>query len=284
MTPGWSTYGHAQTSPGNSFTEGGSELARDRHAPSKKFGNRAERKARYAAKKLKRAKKKLKRETRASRRINAGQPTARERSAGARVRQMMLATIKAAVKTSPVLAIAANTSLGGYTPFKAAQPGKLNLPWSFGKKKIIDIGGGARGGGVRGGNPATPGAGLGGGTTPQATRPLATINEMRVLGGRYARTAAGRRAIRGAKVTAAIAGGAIAGAVADDIIEDVWQMAMSKMGGGVKPSNTQFNPKMTNAGVGVYFRNKLISLLTEEQYDQFWRNAATHIRKHLKAL
>lgn len=256
-------------------------MARDRQAPSKKFGNRAERKARYAAKKLKRAKQKLKRETRASRRIGAGQPTARERSAGARVKQMMLATIKAAVKTTPILAIAANTSLGGYTPFKAAQPGKLNVPWTFGKKKIMDIGGGGRGSGARaGGAPGTAGGGGG----PVTNMPMMTFAELRALGTRYGRTAAGRRAIRGAKVTAAVAAGAIAGSVADDIIENVWQMAFSKMGGGAKPSNTQFNPKITNAGVGVYFRNKLISLLTDEQYDQFWRNAATHIRKHLKAL
>lgn len=212
------------------------------------------------------------------RRVTKGLPTARERSAGKRVQQMFLQNIKKFVKKAPVIGITASTSLGGYTPFKAAQPGKLNLPFG-GKKKIMDIGGGGRG---AGGGPAHPP--LGGGTSARPEIPVYTVPSMRSLGRRYARTGQGKRVISAAQVTAGVVAGGVVGHLADDIIDHLFQQASSRMGSGVQVSNTQFNPSVSNKGVGVYFRNKLISLLTEEQYDQFWRNAATHIRKHLKAL
>jgi hypothetical protein len=196
------------------------------------------------------------------------------------VKLMMLKEIKTTTKAAPSAGISADSQQGEYTPFTAAMPGKFNIPYGNIKGKIINIGGGGRGAG--GGTAGMSGSGPG--RTSRAQMPMLDYDSLRNLGRRYAATPKGGAAIKSAKVATGVVAGAVVASAADDLLDVFFQFGGSRMGGGVKTSNTMFSPSVTNAGVGVYFRNKLISLLTDEQYDQFWRNAATHIRKQLKAL
>jgi len=136
--------------------------------------------------------------------------------------------------------------------FADANPAKFRPPVLFSGRKIMDIGGFGK----------PPGPGLGG------------------LAGRYARTGSGRIAIG----LAGAAVGAGVGIVFDEAIEYVGSVIVDRFGDAFTPKVRILDPTLVKGGIGIYFRNRLLGLLTSDQYDQFWVSAATHIRKLMKAL
>ncbi len=117
----------------------------------------------------------------------------------------------------------------------------------------------------------------GGGGKPPGPNPL---DGYKNLTKRFARTKTGKVLIYGGSVGAGAAGGA----VADDVADYLWDKASDTMGNINGPLTQRLNPRIFSAGVGVYFRNILIGLMTNEDYDHLWASAATHIRKKLRAL
>ncbi len=228
----------------------------------RKFGTRAERKAAHLAKKTQRAAKRIKRASRITRRISNGKATMRERSQGRRVAALLAANIQASARRTSARSRVKSASTDDI--FGTQIPGKIFKGGAKSGSPIIDDIMGFGGVGGKGKGPAS------GGT--QGYSGLAM---------RYFKTSQGRMR---AKQAAGVAAVAVAGYVADQAVEYMVQSATSRMGTGVSPETQKLNRKFSLQGVGVYFRNKLIGLMTDEQYDAFWVSAATHIRNQLKAL
>ncbi len=64
----------------------------------------------------------------------------------------------------------------------------------------------------------------------------------------------------------------------------MYDYLQTRNGSAAQPRAARLSPAYTGQGIGVYFKNILIGLLTDEQYDALWMTAATRIRKLLKGL
>ncbi len=144
--------------------------------------------------------------------------------------------------------------------FQDSVPGKFRKPITGSGRKIFDIGGG--------GKPPGPSPSSGASGTYSG------------IAARAAKTPAGRKAIAGG----VFIGGVIVSQAAEEGYQFMYDYLQTRNGSAAQPRSTRLSPAYTGEGIGVYFKNILIGLLTDEQYDTLWMTAATHIRKVLKGL
>lgn len=91
-------------------------------------------------------------------------------------------------------------------------------------------------------------------------------------------------ALKGKGKAAAIAiGGVVVGAIADEVLEEGFQFMYEAFPKDLNSFTQKMSPAYTGKGIGVYFRNILIGLMTKDEYDSLRSTASRWVVERLRA-